>query len=218
MRKVCPPWVSCAAPCILCTPAASEPVPEASHGCSLCTRRSSAPQAHAASAALHDYLSYVRLREHALGGAVSAPAEVEVRAGARVGQGHRSWRCLGSWDVLQECMGCGLYAAVLVREQYVESVGPEFHEGFDCWKVPVHWPTFGSYHPYTPLPHPPPTTHPPQDDFELQMPTLDEMSNKHGQEAVWLDLAGMGLPPVGAGARCALSAWLRRAAPWNGCA
>lgn len=70
-----------------------------------------AEQAHSTAAALEEYLSYVRLREHALGGAVSAPAEVE-------------------------------------------------------------------------------------DTFELQLPQLDEMTGKHNDEAVWLDLAGMGLPAV----------------------
>ncbi|GLC59669.1 hypothetical protein PLESTB_001520400 [Pleodorina starrii] len=34
------------------------------------------------------------------------------------------------------------------------------------------------------------------EDCELSLPTLDEMRARHGEEAVWLDLAGLGLPQV----------------------
>ncbi|EFJ40387.1 hypothetical protein VOLCADRAFT_108177 [Volvox carteri f. nagariensis] len=67
--------------------------------------------AQALSAALNDYISYVRLREHALGIPITAKAELD-----------------------EEC--------------------------------------------------------------ELSLPTLDEMTSRHGEDAVWLDLAGLGLPPV----------------------
>ncbi|GLI69408.1 hypothetical protein VaNZ11_014011 [Volvox africanus] len=75
--------------------------------------QSMAEQAQALSAALNDYVSYVRLREHALGIPITAKAEMD-------------------------------------------------------------------------------------EDCELSLPTMDTMTARHGNEAVWLDLAGLGLDQPGA--------------------
>ncbi len=84
-------------------------------------------------------------------------------------------------------MSCCAYVAVNVLEQYIGLLGLSSNSAAITRPRRT-----------TASPREPSARCPPQDDFELQMPTLDEMSNKHGQEAVWLDLAGMGLPPVGA--------------------